>query len=272
MIIFYLNSNKIMLKLNVLLALREKLANRYAQMNGDYTSFFKNKQGAFQGTLKTHEPLDGYAVDSTKVANVRIITTVNEKMDWWLKEALEYFNTALAIEASNGEGAPTVPLEFEGKTYGPYPATVLLRLRGFIENDKFATMLGNIPVREETRVWNPTTDEDYKRRGNIFETERQEGETRTTETHDEILKDINLDPQHLPSNYHACVTQVKKTVKTGDYTSQLFTGEWTHQQRANLLKRRSMLLDAINIALQKVNDREAVECNVNELFKHLIYG
>lgn len=259
-------------KLNVLLALREKLANRYAQMNGDYTSFFKNKQGAFQGVLKTHSPLDGYAVDPTKVANTRIVTTVNEKMDWWLKEALEYFNTALAIEASNGEGAPSVKLEFEGKEYGPFPATVLLRLRGIIESDKLAQMLSSIPVREETKVWYPSTDEDYQKRGNIFETEMQSGETRTTETHDEILKDPNLDPAHLPSNYRAQVTQVKKTVKTGDYTTQFFTGEWTHQQRANLLKRRSVLIDAINTALQKVNDREATECNVDDLFKHLIYG
>ena len=262
-----------MQKLNVLLALREKLANRYSQMVGDYTSFFKNKQGAFQGTLKTHSPLDGYAVDATKVANVRVVTTVNEKMDWWLKEALEYFNTALAIEASNGQDAPTVELVFEGKTYGPFPATVLLRLRGLVENDKFATMLASIPVREETKVWLPIDeDEDYKKRGNIYQTERQEGETRTTETHDEILKDPNIDSQHLPSNYRATTTQVKKTVKTGDYTVQFFTGEWTHQQRANLLKRRSALIDAINIALQKVNDREAIECNVADLFKHLIYG
>lgn len=260
-------------KLNVLLALREKLANRYAQMNEDYTSFFKNKQGAFQGVLKTHSPLDGYSIDPTKVANTRIVTTVNEKMDWWLKEALEYFNTALAIEASNGEGAPSVKLEFEGKEYGPFPATVLLRLRGIIENDKLVQMLGSIPVREETKVWYPSTDEDYQKRGNIFETEMQSGETRTTETHDEILKDCNLDPQHLPSNYKAVVvTSIKKTVKTGDYTTQFFTGEWTHQQRANLLKRRSALIDAINIALQKVNDREATECNVDDLFKHLIYG
>ena len=261
------------MKLNVLLALREKLANRYAAMNGDYTSFFKNKQGAFQGTLKTHSPLDGYAVDATKVANVRVITTVNEKMDWWLKEALEYFNTALSIEASNGQGAPTVPLIFDGVEYGPFPATVLLRLRGIVESEKFAQMLGSIPVREETKVWLPIDeDEDYKKRGNIYQTERQEGETRTTETHDEILKDPNLDPAHLPSNYRAQVTQVKKTVKTGDYTTQFFTGEWTHQQRANLLKRRSELLDAINISLQAVNDREASECDVSNLFKHLIYG
>lgn len=260
------------MKLNVLLALRQKCANRYNQMIGDYTGFFKNKQGAFQGTLKTHSPLDGYSVDTTKVANIRVVTTVNEKMDWFIKEALEYFNTSLAIEASNGEGAVTVPLEFDGKVYGPFPATVLLRMRGIFESDKLLQMFNIIPVREATKVWvEADEDEDYKKRG-IVQTERQTGETRTTETHDEILKDVNLDPQHLPSNYSAKVTQVRKTVKTGDYTSQFFSGEWTHEQRAALLKRRSMLLDAIDIALQKVNDREAKECNIEDLLKHLIYG
>ena len=261
-----------MQKLNVLLALRQKLANRYNQMVGDYTSFFKNKQGAFRGTLKTHSPLEGYPVDLTKVANERVVTTVKEKMDWFIKEALEYYNAALAIEASNGEGAPTVFLEFDGVTYGPYPATVLLRMRGIFENDKFAQMLGLIPVREATKVWiEADEDEDYIKRG-IVQTERQSGETKTTETHQEILKDPNLDPEHLPSNYRATVTNVATTIKTGDYTSQFFSGEWTHEKRAALLKRRSELLDAIDVALQKVNDREAKECNIDDLLKHLIYG
>lgn len=260
------------MKLNVLLALRDKYGSRYSQMINDYISFFKNKQGAFIGVLKTHSPLDGYSTDYTKVANERVITTVNEKMDWWLEQALEYINTAVSIEASNGEGAPVVPLVFEGVTYGPFPATVLLRLRGLIENEKLHTMFQAIPVREETKVWVPAVeDEDYAKRG-VFQTERQDGETRTTETHDEILKDPNLDPEHLPSNYRAQVTQVRKTVKTGDYTSQFFSGQWTHQQRAALLSRRSALLDAINIALQKVNDRESVPCNLSSLMHHLIYG
>lgn len=260
------------MKLNVLLALRQKLANRYNQMIGDYTSFFKNKQSAFRGTLKTHSPLEGYPVDLTKVANERVVTTVKEKMDWFIKEALEYYNTSLAIEASNGEGAPTVLLEFDGKVYGPYPATVLLRMRGIFENDKFSQMLGIIPVREGNKVWvEADEDEDYKKRG-VVQTERQSGETKTTETHQEILKDPNLDPEHLPSNYRATVTNVANTVKTGDYTSQFFSGEWTHEKRAALLKRRSELLDAIDVALQKVNDREAKECNIEDLLKHLIYG
>ena len=260
------------MKLNVLLALRSKAASRYDKALGQQISMFKNKQGMFQGTLKTHAPLDGYQQDLTKVANVRVATTVKEQFDWFINESLEYFNTALTIEAANGEGAPAVPLEFEGHTYGPYPATVLLRMRGLFENDKFEEMIRAIPVREDTKVWvNADNDEDYRQRG-VLQTERQDGETRTTETHDEILKDPNLDPQHLPSNYRAITTQIRKTVKTGDYTVQFFTGEWTHEQRAKLLKRRSALLDAIDVALQKVNDREAEKCDITSLLRHLIFG
>lgn len=260
------------MKLNVLLALREKLGNRYSNMVGDYTSFFKNKQGAFRGTLKTHSPLEGYPVDLTKVANERVVTTVKEKMDWFIKEALEYYNTTLSIEATNGENAASVPLEFEGKVYGPYPATVLLRLKDIFADDKFAQMLQQIPVREGNRVWiEADEDEDYKKRG-VVQTERQSGETKTTETHQEILKDPNLNPDNIPSNYRATVTNIATTVKTGNYTTQFFSGEWTHEKRAALLKRRSELLDAISIALQKVNDREAKECKIDDLLTHLIFG
>ena len=260
------------MKLNVLLALREKLGNRYSNMVGDYTSFFKNKQGAFRGTLKTHSPLEGYPLDLTKVANERVVTTVKEKMDWFIKEALEYYNTTLSIEATNGENAASVPLEFEGKVYGPYPATVLLRLKDIFADDKFAQMLQQVPVREGNRVWvEADEDEDYKKRG-VVQTERQSGETKTTETHQEILKDPNLNPDNIPSNYRATVTNIATTVKTGNYTTQFFSGEWTHEKRAALLKRRSELLDAISIALQKVNDREAKECKIDDLLTHLIFG
>ena len=80
--------------------------------------------------------------------------------------------------------------------------------------------------------------------------------TRTTENEEVILKDPNLDPAHLPSNYSAKVTVKRKTVETGDYTQQKFTGEWTQRQRAELLKRKSDLLAAVIAALKEVNDTD----------------
>jgi hypothetical protein len=260
-----------MQKLNVLLALREKLQKRYSQMVGDYTGFFKNKQSAFQGKHGTYDAQPGYSIDTQRVFNERVITTVDEKFNWWLKEALDYINTTLTIEASNGQGAPKAPIVFEGKSYGPFPATVLLRLKGIIEDSKLNDMFKVVPVRTETVIWNNSKDADYAERG-IKETELKTYEDKTTESHEEILKDPNINPENIPSNYRAQTTTIKATVKKGEYTTQFFTGEWTHEQRAKLLQRRSALLDALTVALQEVNDTEAEKCDVTDLFEHLIYG
>ena len=77
-------------------------------------------------------------------------------------------------------------------------------------------MYANIPVRSDSEVWLEGTDAEYQGR----ETEMLKGITRTTESEEVILKDPNLDP----ANYNAKVTVKKKTVETGDYTLQKFTG------------------------------------------------
>lgn len=106
-----------------------------------------------------------------------------------------------------------------------------------------------IPVRSDSEVWEPCTNPEYEGR-EVYQTPMTVGVT--SESEEVILKDPNLDPAHLPSNYNAKVTVKKKTVDTGDYTSQMYTGEWTQRERAELLRRRSKLLAAV--ALKKIND------------------
>ena len=89
------------------------------------------------------------------------------------------------------------------------------------------------------------------------------GITRTTESEEVILKDPNINPDKLPANYNARTTVKKKTVETGDYTLQEFTGGWTHRQRAELLRRRSQLLSAVIEALKEVNDVETERPNLD---------
>lgn len=101
-------------------------------------------------------------------------------------------------------------------------------------------MYANIPVRSDSEVWLEGTDAEYQGR-DVYETEMLKGITRTTESEEVILKDPNLDP----ANYNAKVTVKKKTVETGDYTLQKFTGAWTQRQRAELLQRRSKILAAV---------------------------
>lgn len=67
----------------------------------------------------------------------------------------------------------------------------------------------------------------------------------------------------MPANYNAKVTVKKRTVETGDYTLQKFTGEWTQRQRAELLRRRSQLLAAVIEALKEVNDVDSEKSNLD---------
>ena len=100
------------------------------------------------------------------------------------------------------------------------------------------------------------------------------GVTRTTESEEVILKDPNLDPQRLPANYNARTTIKKRTVDTGDYTLQNFTGAWTQRERAELLRRRSQILAAVIEALKEVNDvpAEKENLNVEGLISYLHHG
>lgn len=113
-----------------------------------------------------------------------------------------------SVEATNSAGAPRVELIVDGVSFGKLTALDLMRLKTILTSKQLEDMYANIPVRSDSEV---------------------------------ILKDPNLDP----ANYNAKVTVKKKTVETGDYTLQKFTGAWTQRQRAELLQRRSKILAAV---------------------------
>ena len=134
-------------------------------------------------------------------------------------------------------------------------------------------MYENIPVCPDEKVWEPCTNPEYEGR-EVFQTPMLKGITRTTESEEVILKDPNINSDKLPANYNARTTIKKKTVETGDYTLQEFTGGWTHRQRAELLRRRSQLLAAVVEALKEVNDTvsEKPNLNVDTLVNFLHHG
>ena len=68
------------------------------------------------------------------------------------------------------------------------------------------------------------------------------------------------------------MTTKRKIAEIGDYTMQKFSGEWNHRQRAELLRRRSVLLEAVIKALKEVNDVQAAEPNLDvEKFVNYIH-
>lgn len=250
------------LKMNTLLAKTEHSASSFAQMLANYNNFFKSKQGAFRGEKKTFVPRDGYFDDPSKMGTTTVVTTVNEKMDWFNDQFKNYLNEVFSIESTNSAGAKRVELKVGNQSFGMLTALDLMRLKNILTSKDIISVFENIPVRSDATVWSKSDNPEYAGR-DVYETEIMRGVTRTTEKDEVILKDPNIDPLHLPANYNARTTVKSKTVETGDYTMQQFTGEWTQRQKAELLRRRSELLAAVITALKEVNDVESMNSNLD---------
>lgn len=261
------------MKVNSKLAQRDHSRSQQSAILKDYGTFFKEKQGAFKGIKKTFTPRDGFLDDPNYIQDTKVVTTVREKLDWFNTQTKLYLQNEMDIEATNSDGAPTIELVVDGVSFGKLTVIELMRLYGILKNKSFENVYSTIPVRADNKVWSPTTDEEYEGR-EVFEDPMVSGQTRTSENEEIILKDPNVDPQHLPSNYRAQTTTKRHTVITGDYTIQNFTGEWTHQKRAELLRRRSSILEAIKLAIKELNNVECKETglDINKFIDYLTYG
>lgn len=262
-----------MKKMNTLLATVEQSAARCTRMLKDYVSFFKKNQGDFLGAKKTYTAREGYVDDPSKRGYKRIVTTVDEKLDWLQNELEQHLIDLFTVERTNSLGAATTPLIVEGVNLGNLTALELMRLKSFLTREEFEQIYTNIPVRSDAEDWSRTTNPDYEGR-NVWETPMIVGVQRSSEKEEVILKDPNLNPEKLPANYVAKTTIKTKTIEVGDYTSQIFSGEWNHRQRAELLRRRSILLKAVIEALKVVNDVEATQSDldVKKLLNYIHQG
>lgn len=248
-------------KLNVLLGKTDHLASAYRNMIKDFTKFFKNSQSSFRGERKTYEPKPG-TIDQPGQRKVqKVVTTVDEKFDWFKENATEYLDALFSLEKTNASGVPKAELVVEGKNWGEFTTLELLRLKSLIENGEFATLLENIPVRSDSEIWSETSNEAYQGR-KVYDSPLQAGVVKSTTKESYILVDPNISKLQDGSSYTP-ITAVRNTiVELGDYTHQRFSGEWSHRKRAEVLRRRQVLLTAIIEALKKANDCEAVQSDL----------
>lgn len=260
------------MKMNTLLAKADHSAAAFSREMADQASTFKVGR-AFRGEKKTFEPRAGYFEDPTKIGNMKVASTVTENLEAFGKAMKTYLKDTFEIESTNSAGANRVELVVNGISFGKLTALELMRLKSILSQKDLDAVYQNIPIRSESEVWSENTDPEYAGR-EIYQTEMTKGVTRTTENEEVILKDPNLDPAHLPSNYSAKVTVKRKTVETGDYTQQRFSGEWTFRQRTELIRRKAAVLEAVIKALKEVNDTEVKEASldVNKLVDYIDFG
>lgn len=258
------------IKLNVLLAKTDHLAESFRASIADYVQFFKNKQSAFRGEKKTYDPKDGTVDFPNERGNTLVITTVSEKLGWLVDTNKEYIDAIFSQEATNASGSPRADLTVDGENLGNYSSLELLRLKSILENGTLTDMYSNIPVRDDDKEWADCSSEQYQGR-QIFEGPLLSGVRKSVMKETFILQDPNIAKLQDSARYTPQVSQKDTIIELGDYTHQRFTGEWSHRQRAELLRRRTKLLNAVIEALKVANDCLSIssEMTAQKLFGYL---
>ena len=259
--------------LPTLLAKVETTSARFKATVQDYIKFFKDAQGSFKGIKKTYTPRPDTIDEPSERQNKMVVTTVSEKLDWMIENNVEYLQDILNIESTNAAGTAKAELVINGKSFGKLSSLELLRLKGFLESAELEKMYSNLPVRSDSEIWEPTKNEMYVSR-NIFETPLQSGVKKSTEKVSYILEDPNLSSLKSADAYKPQVAVKTIPIELGDYTIQSFSGEISHRERAEILKRRSELLTAVVIALKEANNVEVVksEFNAKDFMSYLNNG
>ena len=257
------------------MALTDQLRVNYKNMVEDFAKFFNSSQGSFLGEKNTYVAREGM-IDEPSKRNVKlVVTTVDEKLKWFIENSEKFIDALFSQEKTNASGLAKAELVVEGKSWGEYTSLELLRLKSLLENSDLGNlqnMLSTIPVRSDSQIWEKSDAEEYINR-EIWQTPMISGVARTTEKIEYILQDPNFHGT-MPQNYVPKTSLKTVSLEVGDYTNQKFSGEWSHRLRAETLRRRGELLSAIVTALKKCNDAEAVqsELTAKKVFGYLFYG
>lgn len=249
------------MKTNVLLALVDQKSTAFKALVNDYVAFFKNQQGQFKGRKKTYSPRPETVDEPSMRGNVKVVTTVEEKLSWFTEHAIDYLDKKLSVEATNASGVANADLVVGGKVIANLSSQELLSLKSFLENKELISMWLSIPVRSDSEIWNPTIEEMYSTR-DIFEKPLMSGIKKSLTKEQYILEDPNISKLKDASGYKPQIATRDTPLELGDWTDQEFSGEWTHLKRASLLQRRDVLYSSVIEALKKANEVEAVPSNV----------
>ena len=263
-------------KLNLILAITDKLRVDYKNLVVDYTKFFNKSTGSFLGEQRTYSPKEGTIDEPTKRGVKMVVTTVNEKLEYFVENSTDFINKLFSQERTNAMGLAKANLIVDGITWGEYTSLELLRLKSLLESTelgKLQEMLDNIPVRSDSEIWYKSNNEEYTGR-EIYETVLVAGVAKTTVKTEYILEDPNVSKLKDNVNYIPQKSIRNDVMELGDYTMQRFTGEWSHRERAMTLARRSKLLTSVIDALKRANEVDTVESTLtaNKIFGYLFYG
>ena len=253
-------------KLNVLLAKTDQLNAVIKKNLTDSIATFRGKQGHFKGEKTTYKERAAEYANPSNNVDKPVSSTVQEWFDYTFKHAGEFLKAKLDQEATNCSGTAKAKLVIEGKEFGELTTGELMALKGFFEQQALREMFEAAPTVSLTENWQPSDNVEYKRRG-ILEAPIQNWVDKATET----TPKVEWDPL---GKQPGIIVQLKSTVEKGDVSRQLFSGEISHIDRAEIMARLSKIVIAIKTALEEANHAEVTPSKVDPaaLFTFLVKG
>lgn len=248
------------MKQNALLAKTEHSATQFNACVKEYVNTFsdKSKLHIFDGIRQTYQAFEGYLDEPSKRGFKPVQNTVPDYLQYFLDTCGAHVTNVFAIEATNASGRAKAKLIVDGEDWGEYSTLELLRLRSFLDSNEISKMYQTLPVRRDDIKWSESKDPEVK--GDyIWETEVFESPNRTTLKESYILEDRNVILLKDASGYKPQVATKDTPVVMGMQTIQYFSGGISHRQRAEALRRLSILKEAVREALAKANEVEIIQ-------------
>ena len=261
------------LKLNQLLASTQILGGQFRALVKDYIVFFKNKESHFTGSMSVYVKQEGTIDEPKRTYNNPVTTTVEEKLKWFEDTASKFIDMLFKQEATNASGTVKAELFVEGKSWGMFSSLELLRLQSLLKGEygELSVLYGTLPTREESKLWKPTSADQYEGRA-IYETEPVTSPNRTTRKDAQIVFNPNIKEGQPDNNPQIVYNDVPEIL--GEQTTQDFTGKMSARERAEILRRKTTLMEAVTDALQRANQAEAVDSDMTaeKIFGYLHKG
>ncbi len=253
-------------KLNVLLAQTDQLGAVMKKNLTDSIATFNGKQGHFKGEKKVFTwKKDEFATEGSNI-DKPVNSTVREWFDYTFKEAGKFMKAKLDQEATNCSGTAKAKLVIGDKDFGELTTGELMALKGFFEQTALRQMFDSAPTLSLTENWAQSTNLEYQNRD-----VKQSPEYKWVDKVVENTPKVEWDPL---GKQPGVTIQIKNTIEKADVARQLFSGEITHIEKAQILERLTTIIVAIKSALEEANTVEIQETstNVEDIFKFLLTG
>lgn len=227
-------------KLHELLAVEQDRKHKANQALGETIKTFTKQDPHFDGMVKRYVPLEE---DSEEIPDEtkEMVMTIKEKLNNTIETIVAGIDAHISKEETNASNTATAELKVGDTDFGTFSATSLLAMETHLA--KIRDMYNAIPTLDLSKKWN------FDEQKGFYKTE-EEVKFRSVKRPKVIVK-------YEATEKHPAQTELLYLdFQVGKYETTYFSGKVTMAQKAELLKRIDVLLEAVKTARAKANNVE----------------